>query len=112
MASNKNRNTFRASNVSNDTTKERLEAELLNRFTEEEKGTIKFDKLSLAPSCTDSGNTQTAIFKFCPTTPVFLNDLDTKPFQMLVNGKDVEIDQDFFGLTQLYSTIDGKITLE
>jgi protein SERAC1 len=112
MASSKHRNTFRASNISNNTTKEHLKAELINKFTEEEKGIIKFDKLSLAPSCTNSGNTQTAIFKLRPTTPVFLSDLDAKPFQMLVNGKDVEIDQDFFGLTQLYPTTDGEIALE
>ena len=77
---------------------------------EEEKENIKIRRLSLAPSCTDSGDTQTAIFAFDPTTPSFLNNIDGG-FNMVVDGKDVEIDHDFYGLTQLYPA-EENITAE
>jgi len=110
--SKKNRNTFRASNISNGTTREKFEAELLNKLTEEEKGKIKISRLSFVPSCTDSGNTQTAIFAFDSTTPSFLNNIDGRPNRVVdMDGEHVTIDSDFYGLTQLYPA-EEKITAE
>src|ERR1700722_10494675 len=112
MASNKNRNTFRCCNVSRETTERDLKKKLSSQLALEEQGKIRVEKLSLAPSCTDGGKTQTAIVKFHPETPTFLKKPDHEPCVLKIRSNDVEIDQDFFGLTQLYPTAPGKITLE
>jgi hypothetical protein len=112
MASKTTRIAFRASNISEITTVEHLKAAISKEFTSDENATIEI-KISLAPSCTDGNNTQTAIIQFKPKVPDFLSRLDhERGYQIEVHDMDIEIDQDFYGLTQLFPTDEGKIALE
>ncbi|KIX95944.1 uncharacterized protein Z520_08199 [Fonsecaea multimorphosa CBS 102226] len=112
MATNKNRNTVRARNVSSKTTAERLQTIILRQFEPTEKATITFE-ITLAPTCTDNGRTQTAIIKFRPSMPRFLNGLSQKRVQITGDhNEDIDIDQDFFGLTQLYPTVGTTVPLD
>ncbi|EXJ76254.1 uncharacterized protein A1O5_00762 [Cladophialophora psammophila CBS 110553] len=112
MATNKNRNTVRARNVSLETTAERLQHIVSHHFEPSENDTITCE-VTLAPTCTDNGETQTAIIKFSPCMPKFLSGLSQKRVQIKVNdNEDIDIDQDFFGLTQLYPTRTITIPLD
>ncbi|OQU98905.1 Ankyrin repeat-containing protein [Cladophialophora immunda] len=112
MATNKNRNTVRARNVPLGFTAESVKNIIYLRFEASEKSTIT-SKITLAPTCTDNGETQTAIIKFRPSMPRFLSRLSEKREQIEVEGtRDIDIDQDFFGLTQLYPTRGIRIPLD
>lgn len=112
MASIKNRNTFRASNIPTKTTIEQLKEVISRELTPEENATIGIE-ITLTASCTNNGVTQTAIIKFKPETPAFLTGGGLeRGYQIEVGDTDVEIDQDFYGLTQLYPTTGGKIAME
>ncbi|KAK6333308.1 hypothetical protein TWF718_011125 [Orbilia javanica] len=108
MASTKNRGTYRAVGLSQNTTEEDFRSVLTGYLTPEERTTITLKKLRLAPSPTDHhSNTQTAIFRFTGGTPKFLE-------KKHITGKyeeSIEIDTDFWGLTQLYHT-EGEIKLD
>ncbi|OAP62382.1 hypothetical protein AYL99_04585 [Fonsecaea erecta] len=112
MATNKNRNTVRARNVPLEFTAENVKDIILHHFEASEQTTIT-SKITLAPTCTDNGETQTAIIKFSPSMPRFLSCLGQKRVQIDVDGtRDIDIDQDFFGLTQLYPTFGTRIPLD
>ncbi|KAF3190653.1 hypothetical protein TWF788_008174 [Orbilia oligospora] len=99
MASKKNRGTYRAQNISVDTTKEELTAALESQLIGEEN--YNFD-IRLAPDCIDPKNCQVATIKVTPSTakaPAFLT-RESPSFHL--KGKLIIIDVNFYGLTQLY----------
>ncbi|KAF3291474.1 hypothetical protein TWF970_000687 [Orbilia oligospora] len=99
MASKKNRGTYRAQNISVDTTKEELTAALESQLIGDEN--YNFD-IRLAPDCIDPENCQVATIKVTPFTtkaPAFLA-RETPSFHL--KGKLINIDANFYGLTQLY----------
>jgi hypothetical protein len=65
--------------------------------------TVDFAESTLCPSCYDS-RTQIALVQFTPYSPRKLNRLpDGDTYSVpLLDGVDITIDRDFFGLTQLY----------
>ncbi|KAF3221854.1 hypothetical protein TWF679_007069 [Orbilia oligospora] len=99
MASKKNRGTYRAQNISVDTTKEELTAALESQLIGEEN--YNFD-IRLAPDCIDPKNCQVATIKVTPSTakaPAFVT-RESPSFHL--KGKLIIIDVNFYGLTQLY----------
>ncbi|KIW86274.1 hypothetical protein Z517_01669 [Fonsecaea pedrosoi CBS 271.37] len=112
MATNKNRNTVRARNVPLGYSVESVKDVICHRFEASEKTSITC-KITLAPTCTDNGETQTAIIKFSPSMPSFLSRLSEKREQIeMKDSRDIDIDQDFYGLTQLYPTHGSRIPLD
>ncbi|RVD86428.1 uncharacterized protein DFL_004704 [Arthrobotrys flagrans] len=107
MASQKNRGTYRAVGLDKNTTKEEFESVLIGYLTAAEKDTMSISKLCLAPYPVDHGRTQTAIFKFKGGNPEFLKKKHIKDKR----GAIIEIDSDFWGLTQLYHT-EGEIRMD
>ncbi|KAK6349038.1 hypothetical protein TWF730_009798 [Orbilia blumenaviensis] len=103
MASKKNRGVYRARGLHPDTTEDEFRDVLMGALTPDEKGTMSIRKLSLAPSPINNGRTQVAIFRFQGGTPAFL-DLDKKDETHIQDkrGAHVQIDANFWGLTQLY----------
>ncbi|KAF3314559.1 hypothetical protein TWF173_004643 [Orbilia oligospora] len=102
MASKKNRGTYRATNLSTNTSEEDFRSALLDQLTDEEKSELTLD-CRLAPACTDPG-TQIAIFKFKPLNARPPSFLQTDHPSFFLQGRSILIDVDFFGLTQLYTT--------
>ena len=107
MASQKNRGTYRAVGLDKNTTRDEFESVLIGYLTSTEKKTMSISKLCLAPSPVDHGRTQTAIFKFKGGSPEFLKKKHIKDKR----GDIIEIDSEFWGLTQLYHT-EGEIQIE
>ncbi|KAK6508351.1 hypothetical protein TWF506_010445 [Arthrobotrys conoides] len=107
MASQKNRGTYRAVGLDKNTTKNEFKTLLLGYLTPAEKTTLSISKLCLAPSPVDHGRTQTAIFKFKGGSPEFLKKKHIRD----TRGETIEIDSDFWGLTQLYHT-QGEIQID
>ncbi|KAF3171531.1 hypothetical protein EYR41_009542 [Orbilia oligospora] len=107
MASTKNRGTYRAVGLDKNTTKSEFESLLIGYLTPAEKATLSISKLCLAPYPIDHGRTQTAIFKFTGGSPEFLKKKHIKDKR----GATIEIDSDFWGLTQLYHT-EGEIQID
>ncbi|KAK6512254.1 hypothetical protein TWF481_001144 [Arthrobotrys musiformis] len=116
MASKKNRGTYRAVGLNEKTTEDDLRNALMNALTPEERKTMSISKLCLAPSPTEPHNkSQTAIFKVQGGTPKFLEKIDSVRHAHINEPNDeygeIEIDSDFWGLTQLYPTT-GDIRLD
>ncbi|KAK6356040.1 hypothetical protein TWF718_000414 [Orbilia javanica] len=130
MATTKNREIFRAVNISNSTTEAEFRSVLLNRLNDGEKEAFEL-YLHLAPDCINPA-TQTAIFEFEPRTPnprtmephalepgasepglselpLFLQ---TKETFLLHRDRVVAIDADFLGLTQLYPVEPSEIKID
>ncbi|KAA8904868.1 hypothetical protein FN846DRAFT_907600 [Sphaerosporella brunnea] len=70
-----------------------------------EKLALVADSVSFVPSCSGS-RTQTALFSVQPPLPSFLKTEGSFAFQL--RGHDVEVDMNFYGLTQMYPTPAGK----
>ncbi|KAF3263895.1 hypothetical protein TWF128_001531 [Orbilia oligospora] len=95
----KNRGTYRAQNISVDTTKEEFMAALESQLIGDEKYSFE---IRLVPDCIDPENCQVATIKVTPSTtkaPAFLA-RETPSFHL--KGKLIIIDVNFYGLTQLY----------
>ncbi|KAK6540832.1 hypothetical protein TWF694_008219 [Orbilia ellipsospora] len=110
MATKKNRGAYRALGIDTNTTEDELTAALESRLTDDEKHVYKFDT-RLTTDCIDS-ETQIAIFKVTPFTsgtPSFL--AEENPYLNL-RGKDVTIDAEFYGLTQLFPVVLSEIKLD
>ncbi|KAK6343713.1 hypothetical protein TWF730_011302 [Orbilia blumenaviensis] len=115
MATNKHRGFFRAVNIHGGPSEAEFKSVLRSKLTIDERGRFEL-YLHLAPCCINS-ETQTAIFKFKPCTPnphelepnisgphtsetpFFLQTADPSFFYQ---GKNVSIDTNFYGLTQLF----------
>ncbi|KAK6526951.1 hypothetical protein TWF281_010147 [Arthrobotrys megalospora] len=114
MASQKNRGTFRAVNLNKNTTEEEFRDVLMNYLSSDEKKVMSISKLNLAPSPFNDSNhsTQTAVFRFQGGTPAFLNDALKGETQIRdKRGTYIEIDSNFWGLTQLYPT-KGEVLID
>ncbi|KAK6514409.1 hypothetical protein TWF506_008802 [Arthrobotrys conoides] len=116
MASVKNQNTYRASGLRADITLEGFRRVLRSQLTNEEKRSIKVNLPNLAPSPISNGHSwQTAIFSFHPKVPSFLNiknfNKEGKLHIRDTRNSRIEIDFDFWGLTQLYRPR-GEICLD
>ncbi|KAF2458876.1 hypothetical protein BDY21DRAFT_282753 [Lineolata rhizophorae] len=109
MASRRVPRTFRATNVPCSTSKSSLEAAVCTLCDPTEKDSIKI-RTTIAPSCTDAKRSQTAIITFDPSTPQKL--AQASKVYIIVDGADVEIDSDFFGLTQLYPPRGKKVSAD
>ncbi|KAK6500110.1 hypothetical protein TWF481_010468 [Arthrobotrys musiformis] len=125
MASKKNRGTYRAQGIDINTTKDEFTAALEEQLTHGEKGIFKFDT-RLAPYCIEPRLFQIATFRVtrssCTTpghqagaipstseTPSFLK--EERP-SLNLHGRTIEIDPDFYGLTQLYPVPENEIKLD
>ena len=77
----------------------------LQRFLQDgEKLNLVDDGSAIVPSCTDD-DSMTALFGIWLPLPKFL----AKPtFTFSLRGKDIRIDHNFFGFTQLYPTEQDK----
>ncbi|KAK6350808.1 hypothetical protein TWF718_003994 [Orbilia javanica] len=106
MATVKNRGVFRAQGISLETTLEEFKAALENLLTTEERRMFTLAHLQLVPACNGS-RTQAAIFKYQPGPPPFVS----QPMFQL-QGNDVVIDSEFYGLTQLYAVKPGDIKID
>lgn len=95
-------------NISVNTSEAEFKSALLDQLTNEEKQ--KFTLYSrLAPACADPG-AQTAIFKFKPLGPPSFLENERPSFTH--QGRDIVVDTDFFGLTQLYPVVPSEIKIE
>ncbi|KAI9765188.1 MAG: hypothetical protein M1840_007781 [Geoglossum simile] len=111
MLQNPKPTTFRACNICPETDAESIKTAILKEAPDENQ-TIDI-VVALVPSCTGSGESQTALIHFTPHPPRFLNQLPPGgEDQLKVDNTDVNIDRDFFGLTQLYSTGKTKIVAD
>ncbi|KAK6346360.1 hypothetical protein TWF730_010686 [Orbilia blumenaviensis] len=109
MATKKNRGTYRATNIGFDVSEAEFKSALLDKLTSEEKE-IYTISLRLAPTCTDP-KTQIAIIRLKPfDSPLFFRGNDNPSFTH--RGRDIHIDSDFFGLTQLYTVEPKEIKID
>lgn len=108
MAPSKKSAVYRVTGVPHTATLDNLKDVLSKEFSSEESSiTIK---ATLFPSCYGD-RTQTGLIQFEPTLPAFLGGVSDYQLDMGESGLD--IDQDFYGLTQLYPTEAGvKIPAE
>ncbi|KAF3315864.1 hypothetical protein TWF173_003061 [Orbilia oligospora] len=125
MATKKNRGTYRAQGIDINTTEDELTAALEDQLTSDEKGRYKFDT-RLAPFCIEPQSSQIATFRVTSTpfvtsgaetrvtpltseTPSFL---ERERPSLDLCGRTIQIDSDFYGLTQLYHVPEDKIKID
>ncbi|KAF3260565.1 hypothetical protein TWF192_009846 [Orbilia oligospora] len=125
MATKKNRGTYRARGIDINTTEDEFTTALEGQLTNDEKGRYKFDT-RLAPCCIEPQSYQIATFRVASTpfvtsgaettvpplaseTPSFLE--REKP-SLDLRGRTIQIDPDFYGLTQLYHVPEDKIKID
>ncbi|KAF3178301.1 hypothetical protein TWF788_007480 [Orbilia oligospora] len=125
MATKKNRGTYRARGIDINTTEDEFTTALEGQLTNDEKGRYKFDT-RLAPCCIEPQSYQIATFRVASTpfvtsgaetavpplaseTPSFLE--REKP-SLDLRGITIQIDPDFYGLTQLYHVPEDKIKID
>jgi len=82
-----------------------LTASLQQAFGEDERDRIQLS-IALIPSCYSEPRSQNALIKFHPQTPAFLKDVETDKTgmtecQLRVDGAVLNVDSNFFGLTQV-----------
>ncbi|KAF3219629.1 hypothetical protein TWF106_007052 [Orbilia oligospora] len=125
MATKKNRGTYRAQGIGINTTEDEFTAALKDQLTNDEKGRYKFDT-RLAPCCIEPQSYQIATFRVTSTpfvtsgaettvtpltseTPSFL---ERERPSLDLRGITIQIDPDFYGLTQLYHVPEDKIKID
>lgn len=103
---------FRVTGIPLATTLDHLITILTTEFSSETDIRPDIDNCSLSPSCYDERN-QTALIQFTPRAPRPLESLANNDDYLIDigSGYDIAIDQDFYGLTQLYPTTE-PITAE
>ena len=109
MATHTGTKVIRIQNVPKDTSAEALEELLKQACTDEERSKIGIE-VSLVPSCSVRDGSQAAIVKLTPTLPGFLHDLGKTDYQIKSPSSILNVDKNFFGLTQLYPTT-GRTTI-
>lgn len=73
--------------------------------------TVNTKHTTISPSCHDK-TTQNALIQFTPYPPLILTNLPTNDcYQIQFGNTDINIDKDFYGLTQLYPTL-GAVDAE
>lgn len=102
----------RIQNVSNETSIEALKELLLDVCDHDERLVIEIE-VSLVPSCTVRDGSQAALVKFKPTLPAVFGDLNKNDYQIETSTAILNVDKNFYGLTQLYPTVEsGSISAE
>jgi hypothetical protein len=99
---------FRAVGLPNDADVSDIEG--LKQFCEADE-TLVPESVSFVPSCPDDGETKTAIFSVQPPLPKFLENLRKNPLQTFafeLREEDVQLDINFYGFTQMYTTKPGE----
>ena len=104
----------RIQNVSNETSSEALKELLLDACKIDESIVVETEiEVSLVPSCTVRDGSQTALVKFKPTVPAVFGDLNRTDYQIEASTAILNVDKNFYGLTQLYPTVEsGRISAE
>ncbi|KAF3223944.1 hypothetical protein TWF106_004204 [Orbilia oligospora] len=94
---------FRAVDIVKNTTADEFKTVLMGCLSPEEHGRFTIDKLHLAPYPIDDCGTQVAVFKFSPAIPSFLKKVAAGEKKHIRDqeGNLIEIDANFWGLTQL-----------
>ncbi|KAF3274568.1 hypothetical protein TWF970_007829 [Orbilia oligospora] len=94
---------FRAVDIDKNTTADEFKTVLMGCLSQEEHDCFTIDKLHLAPYPIDDCGTQVAVFKFSPPIPSFLKKVAAGEKKHLRDRKGnlIEIDANFWGLTQL-----------
>ncbi|KAF8242522.1 hypothetical protein K440DRAFT_565337, partial [Wilcoxina mikolae CBS 423.85] len=113
-ASPKRPDVFRVVGIHQEATKDALIAALCAEFLDHEKDIII--DATIVPSCDGTDDTNTGLVCFYPYTPRFLESLYEGREDVQIEKSeigDLNIDKNFYGLTQLYPTIPGgKITAD
>jgi hypothetical protein len=109
--------TFRVRNIPEEYNTNELKKLLEGRLTDEERGTIT-PLIWLVPSYHADHKTKDALLQFHPKTPTFLHALEkdktsTTEHQIIVENRVINIDLNFFGLTQVSDPLaKGSVDLE
>lgn len=109
--------TFRVRNIPLEYDEDNLKDALWQKFTTDERISI-LPVASLVPSFRPEAQTQDALLTFHPKTPAFLDEVlkdktRMTEYQIHVDGRVINIDLNFFGLTQVSSVPrDGEIDME
>ncbi|EGX50850.1 hypothetical protein AOL_s00054g936 [Orbilia oligospora ATCC 24927] len=114
MATVKNRGVFRAQCISHNTTKDGLKSKL-DSLLGEELEEFSLVHFQLVPACNRS-QAQVAIFKYHPRiatrSPQVPSFLATPEPWFQLDGNDVFIDTDFYGLTQLFPVNPNDVKID
>ncbi|KAF3317477.1 hypothetical protein TWF173_011130 [Orbilia oligospora] len=114
MATVKNRGVFRAQCISHNTTKDGLKSKL-DSLLGEELEEFSLVHFQLVPACNGS-QAQVAIFKYHPRiatrSPQVPSFLATPEPWFQLDGNDVFIDTDFYGLTQLFPVNPNDVKID
>lgn len=80
--------------------------ELLRQTCNDDERAIGTIEVHLVPSCTLRDESQAALVKFNPALPAKLGDLNKADYQIATSAAILNVDKNFYGLTQLYPTVD------
>lgn len=97
----------RIQNVSVETSIEALKELLLHNCNDDERSVIAIE-VSLVPSCTVRDGSRAALVKFSPALPAVFGDLNKTDYQIETSTAILNVDKNFYGLTQLYPTVDSR----
>ncbi|KAL8857500.1 MAG: hypothetical protein Q9178_005995 [Gyalolechia marmorata] len=97
----------RIQNVPVGTSIEDLKELLMQACDEDERKVIAIE-VSLVPSCTVRDGSQAALVKFHPELPKKFGDLNKTDYQIGISTAILNVEKNFYGLTQLYPTDDSK----
>jgi hypothetical protein len=98
---------IRVQNVSVETSVEALKELLLHSCSDDERKRITIE-VSLVPSCTTRDGSQVALVKSNPALPAAFGDLNKTDYQIDTSTAILNVDKNFYGLTQLYPTADSR----
>jgi hypothetical protein len=104
---------FRVGGIRCDATVEELKAALSARFLDNEKDT-KIEA-TITPPCDSTDDTNAGLVCFIPRAPAYLSPLNTGDDDLQIDTEvgELNLDKNFYGLTQLYPTPPGQtITAE
>ncbi|KAF3942446.1 hypothetical protein ABW19_dt0208499 [Dactylella cylindrospora] len=112
MASSKSRGLFRARGLRSDTTEGEFQSALSSLLTPEERQEFTLEYVHLVPACRFSED-QVAIFKYSPAPgPFSLISRLGRELDLGENWRDVLLDIEFAGLTQLFQVNPTDIKME
>lgn len=97
----------RIQNVSVETSIETLKELLLHTCNDDERLVITIE-VNLVPSCTVRDGSRVALVKFNPSLPAIFGDLNKTDYQIETSTAILNVDKNFYGLTQLYPTVDSR----
>ena len=107
MAAQTGAKVVRIQNVSVETSIEALNGLLLHTCNDDERSVITVE-VNFVPSCTVRDGSRAALVKFNPALPAVFGDLNKTDYQIETSTAILNVDKNFFGLTQLYPTVDPR----